>query len=217
MALFHCVSCGDIDPGLVCYEPTASTCTLCGTVVQECPWETTSGITEFYENHTPIPGHLLRVFEDLEVEPVDVWWNMTIRTRFENRIRVQDMLYVLAKHHPQFHSGFYLTRLLEYAMEHRIAPEKILVHQEKESEQDIYGPLVIRLSEMFPMSHSERRTLRRQISDAVQRTPQLELRMPNAVVVAVYGKLHPENKSMPDVCRWMKISLATVRKVATLI
>lgn len=209
---FQCLSCGDIDSGLVCYEPTGSVCTLCGTVVQECPWDTCGHSTDEY---TRVPGHILRVFEDLEVEPMSEWWSVVQRQVQTTSVRVQDALSVLATHHPRFASGS--TVLFDYAKTHHgITPDQLVVyHNEPE---DIYTPLLVRLAEMIPMSHPERRMLRCQIADAVSRVPQLELRMPNAVVLAVYLK-GTRNPPFPmvDVCRWMKISTTTVRKTMTLI
>lgn len=215
MQQFNCVCCGAIDPGLVCYEPIGSACTLCGTVVQECPWESNC-TTLPMNNDANIPIRALRVFQDLEIEPVDEWWNVVLRTE---KGCVKDVLSVIATQHPCFKSGPRLTRLLDYARTmHNLRPEHLFANNRSTQDQDIYAPLVIRLCEMIPMSYGDQRVLRCQIADALFRVPQLELRMPNAVVVAVYLKRTNRNSfSIVDVCRWMNISTTTVRKTMTLI
>lgn len=228
---FTCASCGEIDPTFVCYESCHSICTLCGTVVLESPWETL--ITHDADEPSEVPKHVLRILNDLELEPANVWWNVIHQQQQKQQpqqpqqqsnknkrtwtpLRVFQALFAQGSVHP--------ARLVEYAHAvYKIPAEKIVKPKETEShhqnDQDLYKPLMIRLSEVVDMSYADRQQLYHTIRMSVAKNPVLETKMPNAVVLAAWCKMRGiiSVNDHADVCRWMNIGVQTVRKLIPLI
>lgn len=224
---FTCVSCGNVDPTFVCYESCQSICTLCGTVVLETPWETSSA--SCYDEPSEVPKHILRILNDLELEPANLWWKVIHQTqppqpqqsntnkRTWTPLRVFQALFLQGSVHP--------ARLVEYAHAvYKIPAEKIVKPNATEShhhqnDQDLYKPLIIRLSEVVDMSYAERQQLHHILRMSVAKNPVLETKMPNAVVLAAWCKMRgiQSVNDHADVCRWMNIGVQTVRKLIPLI
>lgn len=213
---FTCVSCGDIDVSFVHYESngTEAICTICGTVSTECPWTPlVNNMENRYE--TIIPTIVRRIVTDLELEPVDEW-ALRIMRSVTHKWSARSVCSCIASLFQEDNRS--LTPLLDYANAvHRVSFDKIIDNNLHTVQvQDVYMPLIIRLSERVSMDHVTKRSLHKHVLSAVRRVPELEFKLPNSVVVAVWWK-HLGGEDVSSVCNWMNIKLPTIKRIVPLI
>lgn len=215
---FTCASCGDIDPQSVCYESCRSICTLCGTVVIECPWETESASEPYYYEQSVVPKHVVRIMNDLELEPMNLWWEVIHQTQqhSDKNKRTWTPLRVFQALFAQ--ESIHHARLVEYAQTVYKIPASQIAKPSADSNRDLYRPLITRLSEFVDMTYADRQQLHHTLRMSVAKNPVLETKMPNAVVLAAWCKIRGISvNEHADMCRWMNISAPTVRKLIPLI
>lgn len=220
---FTCVSCGDIDVSFVHYETngTEAICTFCGSVSTECPW--TPLVTEdrscYDTEHLvlKIPTIVKRIVTDLELEPAHTWVLRIMRS-VTQKYSARSVCSCIASLFQEDNRS--LTPLLDYANAmYHVSFEKI-IENNHHTVQDVYMPLIIRLSEHVSMENVTRRSLHKHVLSAVRRVPELEFKLPNSVVVAVWWKhmgLVTGGEDVSSVCNWMNIKLPTIKRLMPLI
>jgi hypothetical protein len=227
---FTCVSCGDIDVSLVHYETdgTEAICTLCGSVSPQCPWTPTPTTTEYRCRNTEehlratIPTIVRQIVTDLGLEPVDEWALRILRS-VTHKCSAQSVCSRIASLFEEDNRS--LTSLLDYANAvHHVSFEKIIGrdNHHHHTVQDVYMPMITRLSERVSMDHVTKRSLHKQVLGAVRRVPALEFRLPNSVVVAVWWKGFGAtgcccSEDVSSVCNWMNIKFPTIKRLLPLI
>ena len=191
MAMFECVACGDIDVSLVHYDTndTGAVAVVVNVAVR-------------------------KAVSDLGLEPEDVWCEritLSAKPPFTAK-RVCSAIASLFEA-----DGRSLTPLLEYAAVHGVPHDRLVVDACCDS-RDVYLPLIARLSERVSMGWSARRSLHNRVIETVRRVPELEFKLPNSVVVAVWWKhVGAASHQGESVCDWMNIKLPTIKRMLPLI
>lgn len=218
---FECVACGDIDVSLVHYDTnrTDAICTLCGNVTTECPWMSSSSSESNEHINSEVPHIIRKVVNDIGLEPEETWCRRLMTEH--SGVKVFTARRVCSALASQFEAdGRTLTPLLDYANSvHGIAYDKIIDGSaETCCGSDVYLPLIARLSERVSMGPSTRRSLHKHVLEVVRRVPELEFKLPNSVVVAVWWKqVGSQGEHLSSVCDWMHIKLPTIKRIMPLI
>ena len=217
---FECVTCGDIDVSLVHHDTngTEAICTLCGNVTTECPWVSSHDSSEGNDYTLNVPPMIRKVVNDLGLEPENVWCRRVMESVTSKVFTAKRVCSAIAS---QFEAdGRSLSALLEYTnVVHGIAHDKVLDSATcSYNNRDVYVPLISRLSELVSMGPSTRRTLHKRVIDIVWKVPELEFKLPNSVVVAVWLKYvgAQGGDSVCSLCDWMHIKLPTIKRILPL-